>query len=529
MVDLLIAGGRIVDGSGTPWFEADIGIQGGKIAKIGPLRGEAAQERIDLGGLFVSPGFIDIHSHSDAVPFISPREEGKILQGVTTEAIGNCGVSLAPATDETRDLLKKYTVPFSAGSALPWNWETMGGFLDLLEERRSFTNIVSLVGHGTIRIAVMGFANRKPRPEELEAMKRLVARAMDDGAFGLSSGLIYPPGIFSDTAEMTELCKVVTARGGLYTTHMRNENDGVIDSVRETIEVGEKSGVSVQISHHKTSGRGNWGKSRETLRLVDEARQRGLDITCDVYPYIASHTFLRALLPPWMQEGGVLRLLERLRFPEHRRRIKEDFASGLPGWSNLYKSTGWDQIVISSCRKNRDLEGRNVQEIAASRKAEPAEVVFDVLLEEEGDVEMLLFGMAEDDVTYILKHPAAMVGSDAIPSAGKPHPRFYGTFPRVLGKYVREDKALTLPEGVRKMTSLPAQKLGLRDRGLVKVGMWADLVVFDPETIADRATFSNPRQYPPGIHYVLVNGQITAREGRATGALPGKILRKNQN
>ena len=526
MYDLLIARGRILDGSGNPWFEADIGIQEGKITEIGRLQGEAARERIDLRGLLVSPGFIDIHCHSDAVPFIFPREEGKILQGVTTETIGNCGVSLTPVSGETKELLKKYTAPFGAGCPLPWNWETMGGFLKLLEERRSFTNIASLVGHGTIRIAVMGFANRKPRPEEMEAMKRLAAQAMEDGAFGLSSGLIYPPGIFSDAAEMIELCKVVADRGGLYTTHMRNENDGVIDSVRETIEVGEKSGVSVEISHHKTSGRGNWGKSRETLKLVDEARERGLDVTCDVYPYIASHTFLRALLPPWMQEGGVLRLLERLRVPENRRRIKAELETGLPGWSNLYRSTGWDKIVISSCRKNKDLEGKNVQEIAASRKAEPAEVVFEVLWEEGGDVEMLLFGMAEDDVTYILKHPAVMVGSDAIPSAGKAHPRYYGTFPRVLGKYVREDKALTLAEAVRKMTSLPAQKLGLQDRGMVKRGMWADLVVFDPETIADRATFSDPRRYPSGIHYVLVNGQIAAREGRTTGALPGRILRK---
>jgi N-acyl-D-amino-acid deacylase len=252
----------------------------------------------------------------------------------------------------------------------------------------------------------------------MEAMKRRVARAMEEGAFGLSSGLIYPPGIFSDAAEMTELCKVVAANGGLYTTHMRDENDGVIDSVRETIEVGEKSGVPVQISHHKTSGRGNWGKSRETLKLVDQARERGLDITCDVYPYIASHTFLRVLLPPWMQEGGVQRLLERLQVPENRRRIKAELETGLPGWSNLYKSTGWENIVISSCSKNKNLEGKNVQEIAALRKAEPAEAVFEVLLEGEGDVEMLLFGMAGDDVTYILKHPAAMVGSDAISSAG---------------------------------------------------------------------------------------------------------------
>jgi N-acyl-D-amino-acid deacylase len=526
MYDILIENGCILDGSGNPWFKGDIGIKDGKIAQIGPLKRKRARERMDAKGLIVAPGFIDIHNHSDAVPFVSPREEGRILQGITTEIIGNCGVSLAPVFKETQDLLKKYVGPFCFEAPLRWDWQTLGEFLDRVDERQNLTNMGAWVGHGAIRIAAMGFDNRKPTAEELAKMKELVAQAMDQGAYGLSSGLIYPPGVYSDRAEMTELCKVVAEMGGVYTTHMRNEQDLVIDSVKETITVAERSGVSTIIAHHKTNGRKNWGKSRQTLQLIDEARDRGFDITCDVYPYIAGSTFLWALLPPWVQEGGIGKLLERLHSKENRRRIQENFIHGLPGWPNLVEGSGWDGILISSCQKNKDLEGKTLRQIADARKAEPADVLFDILLEVNADVLMVLFGMSEEDVTNILRHPAAMVGSDAIPSTGKPHPRYFGAFPRVLSKYVREDKVLCLPEAVRKMTSMPAQKLGLRDRGMIREGMWADLVIFDPKTIEDKATFTNPRQYPKGIPYVLVNGQMAVCAGKVTGALAGRVLRK---
>jgi len=528
MYDILIENGRILDGSGNPWFKGDIGIKDGKMAQIGALKGQNAREKIDSKGLIIAPGFIDIHNHSDAVPFVSPREEGRILQGITTEIIGNCGVSLAPVFKETQDLLKKYVGPFCFEAPLRWDWRTLEDFLNRLEEVKNFTNMGAWVGHGAIRIAVMGFDNRQPTGKELAKMKELVTQAMDEGAYGLSSGLIYPPGVYSDPDEMTELCKMVAEKGGVYTTHMRNEQDLVIDSVKETINVAEKSGVSTIIAHHKTNGRKNWGKSRQTLELIDEARDRGLDITCDVYPYIASSTFLWALLPPWVQEGGIGKLLERLHRKEHRQQIKEDFIQGIPGWPNLVEGSGWDGILISSCKKNKSLEGKNLQQLADARKTEPAEVLFDILLEEEGDVLMVLFGMSEEDVTKILKHPAAMVGSDAIPSTGKPHPRYFGAFPRILRKYVREDKALSLQEAVRKMTSMPAQKLGLRDRGMIREGMWADIVIFDPQTVEDRATFTDPRQYPAGIPYVLVNGQVAVREGEVTGTLAGKVLRKGR-
>jgi N-acyl-D-aspartate/D-glutamate deacylase len=526
MYDMVIENGWILDGSGNPCFRGDMGIQNGKIVQIGLLRGMNAKQKIDAQGRVVAPGFIDIHCHSDAVPFVSPREEGRILQGITTETIGNCGVSLAPIAAATKEMLKKYVGPFCCEAPLAWNWQTMGELLHRLEERKNFTNIASWVGHGTVRIAVLGMENRKPTAGELSQMKKLVLQALEEGAFGLSSGLIYPPGVYSETAEMIELCKEVAEKGGVYTTHMRNEHDLVLEAVEETIEVAEKSRVSTIIAHHKTAGKRNWGKSRQTLKLIEEARGRGMDIVCDAYPYEAGSTFLWAVLPPWAQEGGIGKMLERLRNLQDRKRMKENFVHGLPGWANLVEGSGWDGILVSSCPKNKGLEGRTVQEIADSRHVDPPDALFDILLEEDADVLMVIFGQAEDDVTYILTHPVVMVGSDAIPSAGKPHPRFFGTFPRILGKYVREERRLSLPDAVRKMTSMPAQRLGLADRGMIKVGMWADIVIFDPATIGDAATYADPRQYPTGISYVLVNGQIAVRHGKTTGALGGKVLRK---
>jgi N-acyl-D-amino-acid deacylase len=529
MYDILIENGQILDGTGSPWFQGDMGLQDGKIVKIGTLKKEQAKERLNVQGLTVSPGFIDIHTHADALPFLSPREEGRILQGITTDVIGNCGVSLAPVAQKTFQLLKKYTGPFCMEAPLPWDWQTVGDFLKRIEEKKSITNVGTFVGHGAIRIAVMGVDDRHPTGAELGKMKELVAQALDEGAVGLSSGLIYPPGVYSDAAEMIELCKVVAEKGGFYITHMRNEYDLVVEAVKETIEVAEKSGVPTIVAHHKTAGKKNWGRSRQTLTLIEGARGRGIDIICEAYPYTMSSTFLHALLPPWVQEGGVEKLLGRLRIPENRRRIKEEFTKGIPGWANLYDASGWDGIIISSCRKNKDWEGKKIQEIAAAEKTDPAEMAFDILLAEDGDVLMILLGMAEEDVTNILKHPLAMVGSDSLPGVGKPHPRFFGAFPRILRKYVREDKSLSLPEAIRKMTSMPAQRLGFQDRGLIREGMGADITIFDPATIEDKATVANPRQNPVGIHYVLVNGQIVVRDGRFNGTLAGKVLRKVKN
>jgi N-acyl-D-amino-acid deacylase len=524
MYDAIIENGEVVDGTGNPWTKADLGVKDGKIATIGSLQEAQAATRINAEGKVVSPGFIDIHTHSDAVLLAETREEAKVIQGVTTEVIGNCGISAAPASPQHLDLLQKYCSPVFGAIPLAWDWRGYGEYLERLAKRKSIANVAGLVGHGTIRIAAMGFENRDPDPRELALMKCLLKEALEEGAFGVSSGLIYPPGVFSQPPEMVEMCKLVTEAGGIYATHMRGETDLVLDAVRETLAVAEQSGVSTEISHHKTAGKQNWGKCKETLRMVDEARDKGLDVTCDVYPYIAGSTTLGTVLPPWMQAGGVAKMLERLHSPENRRRIKEDFSKIIPGWQNHVKAAGWDKIIISSCKANAEYVGRSLLEIAELKKLEPANALFELLIESEAEVMMVVFMMCEEDVSYIIRHPAVMAASDSLQA----HPRYYGTFPRILGKYVRRDKVLTLPEAIRKMTSCPAQKLGLRDRGVLAEGKCADIVVFDAETVEDRATFMQPRQSPVGISDVLVNGQVAVRNGKYTGMIAGQVLRRNR-
>jgi N-acyl-D-aspartate/D-glutamate deacylase len=521
MYDVIIENGQVVDGTGNPWFKADVGVKDGKIVTVGSLKEAQAAERINAEGDVVAPGFIDIHTHSDALLFAEPREQAKIVQGITTEVIGNCGISAAPTSPDNLDLLQKYCSSVFGTVPLAWDWREYGDYLESVEKRKTISNVAGLVGHGAIRIAAMGFEDRDPNPEELSRMKRMLDAALDAGAFGLSSGLIYPPGLFSGTSEMIELCKVVANRGGIYTTHMRGETDAVLDSVRETIQVAERSGIPTEISHHKTAGKQNWGKCQQTLRMVEEARDKGLDVTCDAYPYIAASTTLATLLPPWTHAGGMAKMLERLRNPQNRARIKQEIVKGIPGWENYVKASGWDGILISSCKKNKEYEGRTLQAIADEKKCEPADSLFDLLVETSGEILMVIFMMCEEDVASILKHPAVMAGSDSLQA----HPRYYGTFPRILSKYVRQDKVLTLAEGVRKMTSMPAQKLGLRERGVLAEGKWADITVFNANTIEDRGTFLKPQQYPVGINYVLVNGRVAVRKGEYTGMVAGQLLR----
>lgn len=528
MFDVIIKNGKIADGSGNPWFCGDLGVKDGRIARIGLLSEETAAETIDAAGCVIAPGFIDIHCHSDAVIFAQPREKGKILQGVTTEVIGNCGSSAAPTNEATIGSLQQYLAPLFGSYPLAWDWQSVKGYLARVEENGMISNVASLVGHGTVRVAVMDFDNRKPTAEELRKMQELVGEALDEGAFGLSSGLIYPPGLFSDTSEMAALCGVVAKKGGFYATHIRDESAGVEEAVAEAIAVARKTGVAVEISHHKAAGRSNWGKTEETLQLIDAAREEGLDVTCDVYPYIASSTSLGTLLPPWMHEGGVGALLERLQQPAVQERIKKDFGTGLPGWENYPAAAGWNGIMVSYCENHAEYEGKTLQEIAADNHMDGADALFKILLQAKANALMNVFSMNEEDVKRVLRHPASMVGSDAIPSEGKPHPRFFGTFARVLGKYVRDEKLMRLEEGVRKMTAMPAQRLGIRDRGLVREGLCADIVVFDPNTVCDKSIFANPQQYPEGIKYVLVNGCVAVRQGEYTGVLAGKVLRKGR-
>jgi len=532
MFDIVIRNGRIVDGSGNPWFIADIGIKNGKIEKISRLKLKDADRVIDAEKCIVSPGFIDMHSHSDFSPLINPYMESKVRQGVTTEVVGNCGFSAAPLNDFLKEEILK-TTPMLREARVNLDWFSMEEYRERVEKNGVSLNIAPLVGHGNIRGLVLQYEKRKPTEEEMEKMKQILAQAMKEGAFGMSTGLIYPPSCYADTQEIVELCKVVAEFGGLYASHIRGEQDQLLDAVKEAIEIGEKAGVPVEISHHKAAGRKNWGKVRESLRVIENARLKGVEVTCDVYPYTAGSFGLASLLPPYAHEGGVEKLVERLKNFEFRQKLREDMEKGVEDWHSMFEILGWENIVIAYCKGHPEYEGRNISEIAESENLDPFDFVFDLIVEEYASASVILFSMSEDDVRKVLESPFSMVGSDSsaratygVLSSGKPHPRAYGTFPRVLGKYVREEKVLTLQNAIRKMTSFPAQKLGLKDRGLIKEGMWADITIFDPNKIVDKATFANPHQYPEGIEYVIVNGKIVVEKGEHTKELPGKVLRR---
>lgn len=536
--DLVVAGGLVVDGSGRSAYKADIGIVDGKIAEIGVLD-PSGSEVVDALGLVVAPGFIDMHSHSDFVLLVNPRAESKVRQGVTTEVIGNCGGSAAPALGLAEEGIRR-----TAGLyGLEPTWTSFGEYLECLEKGIA-VNVAALVGHGTIRRCVMDLEERAPTGGELEEMRRLVAQAMAEGAFGLSSGLVYPPGRYAETEELVELCRVVAEHGGIYASHIRGERETMLEALREALTIGEEAGVAVQISHHPAKI-GAWGRSPKTLAMMDEAGTRGLDITCDLHPYVAGSTGLSALLPPWAQAGGPQRIVERLRAPEERERMRRDMIEEKvpgPGPCGLVKRGMWNKIVVSSYPEDWPV-GRTLADIAEEKGVDPFDAYFDLLLESEAAGGVLGFYYNEEDIRNVLRHPRSVVGSDGYALApygvlgrGRNHPRSYGTFPMIFRKYVRGEsrpelmyddgaRVLSLEETVMKMTSAPAKKLKLGDRGLIRPGMWADLVVFDPEIIADTATYLDPYRYPIGVEHVLVNGVSVIRGGEHTGELPGRALR----
>jgi N-acyl-D-amino-acid deacylase len=535
--DLIIKGGKVVDGAGNPWFYGDLVIADRKIAAVGKLPQEDAERVIDAEGLVVAPGFIDAHSHSDGGVLVYPQMESTLAQGITTVVAGQCGGSPAPIDPDMRELLEeRYSKQMPPGIEFKITWTTFDEYLNRVEEVGVGANIAHHVGHSTVRIAAMGFDARQPTEAELEEMRRLTEEAMESGAYGLSTGLIYPPGMYATTDEIVELAKVAARYGGVYDSHIRGEGATLLKAVAEAIEIGESAGLPVHISHHKAAGKSVWGMSVETLRMMEEARSRGVDVTFDQYPYRAGSTSLVTLLPPWAHDGGVEKLLERLGDAEDRERMRRDIEQGLPGWENFASALGWENIMISYVRseENKTAEGKNLVEVKEMR-GEPDEftALYKLLLEEEGAAGMVIFAMQEEDVRRIMKHPLHMVGTDASSVAstgpfamGKPHPRHFGTYPRILGRYVREHGVLRLEEAVRKMTSFPAQRFGILDRGLLRPGMWADITIFDPETVIDHATYQDPHQLPDGIPYVIVNGVVAVDKGRCTGALAGRVLRK---
>ena len=531
-LDLLITNGRILDGTGNPAYDADIGIIGGQIAVMARDLGKThAQRVIDAEGMVVSPGFIDTHSHDDAYLFINPQCEDKVRQGVTTDVIGNCGFSLAPLSDEHRDDMRKASAIMGAGH-LPddfWNLSSFEEFLTRLDNTRPGINVVPLVGHGTVRIAVLGFENRAPTESELDEMRRLTADAMQAGAFGLSSGLIYVPANYADTEEVIELARIAGEFKGIYTTHMRSEGDREMEAIAETLRIASEAGIAAHISHHKIAGKSNWGKSSDTLKLFAQARADGLLVTCDQYPYLAGSTFLAAALPPNFQAQGPGVFAEKLKQPEIRQAIIAEIVGGSDAqWENLIKGAGFENIVISVSPHHEEYIGKSIARIAEMESKDPFDVFFDLLIEERMEVAMVIFMMDEEDVIRILKDPLTMIGTDGVPGFGtaKVHPRMVGTFPRILGRYVRNQGVISLEEAIRKMTSLPARTFGLYKKGILREKLDADLVIFDPETVIDHSTFDDPVQPPAGIHWVVVNGEVAVENGQVMGATSGQVLRR---
>jgi N-acyl-D-aspartate/D-glutamate deacylase len=525
--DLVIAGGSVLDGEGTPAVRADVGIRAGRIAAIGDLAAAPAARRIDAAGLTVAPGFIDMHNHSDYTILAEPRSESMIRQGVTTMVLGESRSAgpIKPGADEAR----------ARADGVQVGWTTLGGYFARLEEQRMSTNIASYVGEEQVWTYVKGYEQSPATPAELDEMKALIARAMEDGAMGLSTSLLQPPSSFATTADLIELAKAAARYGGIYSSHIRDEGEGVFRAIEEAIQVGKGAGLRVDIIHMKIAHQKLWGRAGEIIAMVQKARDEGFDIRANVYPYTAGQNNLSSIVPPWAHDGGREKMLERLRDPAARRRMREEVMNGLPGWYNHYLATGdgWGGMILVSLRheRNRPFQGRRMSELIAARGGHPAEVLFDVLLEENGSVPTVFFHHSEADMQLIMQQPWTSIGSDgsAVNPDGPtgrshPHPRYYGTFPRVLGRYVRELKTLTLPDAVKKMTSMNADKIGIEERGRLKEGAFADVTIFDAARVVDRATFEQPHQFPAGIKYVIVNGAVTIDDEQHTGALAGRVI-----
>ena len=532
-IDLLIKNGIVYDGTGKEPFEADIGVAGDKIALIdknSKFKIQNSKKFIDAKGLAVVPGFIDTHAHSEFILLADPRAEGKISQGITTEINGNCGLSAAPLYGEALEHREKDL----AELGIKERWSTFEEYFRILEGREIALNFVTLAGHGNIRASVIGYKDKKPTASELKKMQALLQKTIDAGAIGLSTGLIYPPGIYSDTEELIELCKALSQKSGtsifklIYTSHMRSEGKNLIESINEIIRIAKEANIKVHISHIKTSGKENWDKIDEATSLINSARKRGVKITCDRYSYTASSTDLDTILPSWTYEGGAEEELRRLKSSEVLEKIKKEIQHGHP--DNDY----WTKVRVSSVssQKNKWMAGKTLSYISRKINKSAVDALFKILIEEKLRAGAIFSTMSEDNLRRFLSLPYAMIGSDSsarsmsgIPYDGKPHPRGFGSFPRFLGKYVRDERLMSMSEAIYKITMLPAKIFGIQKRGIIKKGAFADIVVFDPARIIDRATFDKPFLKSEGIHYVVINGTPVVWKGKFTGAAGGKILR----
>ena len=533
--DVVIVHGKIVDGTGSPWCSGDVGIRNGRIAAIGDLAGAPARQTIDAHGKVVAPGFIDMLGQSELTILVDPHVPSKIFQGITTEITGE-GNSVAPVNDA---MLAADRAVYEHYRVTP-DWRTLRAYFARLEKQGLGINLATYVGATSIRRIVLGDADVQPTPAQLDQMRTLVRDAMKDGAVGLSTALQYAPAPYAKTEELIALASEASKYGGIYATHMRSEGDGVLESIDEATRIGREAHIPVEIWHLKAAGKSNWGKMPQIVERIDKARAAGVDVSADTYAYTAWFNTFSAFVPPWAHDGGDAQLVERLKDPAMRARIRKDMmTSGKDSageeWDNEWLEIPGPESILIAVVQNKELlplQGKRLSEVAALWKEDAIDALCDLLIKDSAFTEVAVFGMDEPDVKLALRQPWMSIDNDSsgtspdgLLSQEHPHPRAYGTFPRILRKYVREEKELTLPDAIRKFTALPAERMRLTDRGVLKQGMWADVVVFDPEKITDKSTFENPNQFSVGMEYVLVNGVPVIAEGKATGALPGKVLR----
>lgn len=528
--DLVIRNGSVIDGTGAKAIDADVAIQDDKIVSIQSRITAKGKIEIDAKGLVVSPGFIDILSWAAGPILYDGEVRSVVLQGITTAVFGE-GWSMGPVNEQ----IKKTMVNFWKEYDLNYDWETLSDYLKRVEQKGTSINVASFVGATTIRLYFIGNEDRPATAEELEEMKQLVHREMKAGALGVASSLVYTPAFYASTEELIELSRVAAEYGGIYISHIRGEGADLLQALDELIYISEEVNIPAEVYHFKAAGQDNWDKLDLAIVKIEEARKRGLDITADIYPYTAGATGLDAMLPPWSKEGGDTEMVRRLKDKATRDTIRNEILTSLSGWENFYQMAGGGEgILVSYLAENKQYQGKSIAEIAKIRGQDELETVFDLLIEENGFGGGIYFLMSEENIAKKMKLPwvSFCTDEDAYRPEGlmgerNPHPRAYGTFPRILGKYVREDGVLTLEDAIRKMSGLPAGRLGLTDRGRIDIGMAADIVIFNPETIIDKATYTQPHQYPIGIDYVIVNGQIVVNQGQHTGAKPGKALFKS--
>ncbi len=529
--DTLLTGGLVLDGTGAPGIRADVGIRGDRIAAVGDLSQAQAGVRLDATGLHLAPGFIDIHTHSDVSISWDTGQASALAMGVTTQVVGNCGLSLGFATDGPNFAFeKRWLSPHGARI----RWKTFEEHLRQIEANGLATHFIPLAGHGTLRKRIMGMEERSADGDDRARMRAELEVALQAGVWGFSSGLEYPPSAYADETEMAELCTVVADYGGFYATHLRNEGDTLVESVQEALNVAERAGLPLQLSHHKAENRANWGKVQTTLQMVEAARARGLDVQLDQYPYTAFMTALSIqILPRWALSGTQEETTARLLDSEQRRRILAELRAAHPDWNDLPADSPWHNIQIGVCRARPETQGHTIAALSAAAGSDPLDYVLDLLAATGCAVSAVNFAMREEDIATVLRYPWTSIGSDAVgthPDGSNAqdqiHPRTYGTFPRILGRYVRELGLLTEAEAIHKMTGLPATRLGLRDRGRIATGMMADLTLYNPATVADAATFAAPHQYAHGIETVLVCGRIAYTDGHPTEARAGAVLRR---